>query len=120
MIPANQDLHLTKGDHESWTFSVDAPAGTDLDISGYSDIIFTAYSQWGNTSLFEKRLSNGEITITNGVAGQFRVDVVPSDTSSVSLPKGRERVEYRYRIRFLTDSSAYATLISGRLFLYAD
>ena len=115
--PARKDLTLVKGDHESWTFSIDSPSGTDLDLTGYTEFVFAVSALPGSTKLFERKFSLGQVTVVDAATGKVRVDVTPTETTSLTIPKGRKFRRLWYSFRATTSSSANVTLAEGYLYL---
>ena len=90
------------------------PQGQAIDLSTY-DIYFVVKDQHGGKTTCSEsslktingeRLSNG-ITETDGVSGQFRVEITPDQTKNFTFPKAA------YQLQIVSESGTRSTLASG-------
>jgi hypothetical protein len=81
----NQDFITYTGDDVTPVFTVIDQNGTAVDISGVSEITWTARDEAEDTALVTKTKSGGTITfVTDGTDGKFQVAITSTDTGALS------------------------------------
>lgn len=116
--PGYLRLTLVKGTDETYALSLDSPEGTDLNMTGYTNGLFTVYDVWSGTQLFEK--SGANVAVTTPASGLVTVTVAAADSSALVVPAGRRFRTLRYRLRFDDASAKTVTLLYGPLYLHAS
>jgi hypothetical protein len=81
----NQDFITYKGDTVIPIFTVVNSAGTPVDISGATEIVWQAQLNLETAASITKKKTLGQISfVTTGADGKFQVTILPADTSSLS------------------------------------
>ena len=86
MAVVNQDFITFQGDNVSPIFTVVGSDGvTAVDISGVSDIVWTAQLNLTSAAVITKKKSTSGISFVNtGTDGKFQVAILPADTTPLS------------------------------------
>lgn len=112
------NIKMTRGDSKAIAGKVTTvPAGAAVDITSHL-IWFTAkrrISDADNEAVFQKTVGDG-ITVTDGPAGEFAIQINPSDTSGLS---DVEANNLYYDLQVKTGSTVQ-TLSKGRLLVEYD
>lgn len=111
---SRQELCIGAGNHKRFLFSVFDSDGDEMDISGATEIVMrVSDGEWiggslyaSNTQRFEKRLTDGEVTIA-GTGYQFIIDITPADTDLLVM-----RLNY-YDVTVHTSSGMIYTIKAG-------
>lgn len=124
-----QDLEVYRGDNE--TFSITVKRSNTVYPLTSVTIWFTAKNDVldadASAVIRKDTLGLGGITITDAPAGKFDLNLIPTDTASITVPttvNPKDRFEYftelYYDIQLKTGGGAIFTIAEGRLLVKPD
>lgn len=107
MTQIDQNVVMWQGDDHQIDFTVTDSAGAAVNIASASAIQWVLAASDTSAALVSKSLVSG-IGITNGPAGQFRVTLVPADTTALA---GNYYHEARVTISGVTSTVAVGEFV---------
>lgn len=112
MTATDQHVSIVSGDTVHLTVTVTDAQDNTVDLAGAS-VRWALSSRRDSTPTLTKSTSNGGVTITDAAAGEFRVELDPSDTASLSGSWTHEAE--------VTDASGnVSTVLSGSVSIRED
>jgi len=120
MTAENQNFEMNQGEYKKLTVEQtnDDDSGSELDISGFNDLIWTLKIGRGDETVAEKKESKStDVTVTNASVGAYEVIVRPTDTESVQIVG--DKVNLYHKVRLLDNSDRPSDLMEGTVTLKA-
>lgn len=112
----SESIEITRGDDKSFEITVVDASGAPVNLTGLTGtaIRFTARAKPHGPAVVAKQIGAG-ITITDGPAGKFKLDLAPADTT----PLGNYRQVLLWDVQVVV-TGLTSTVLDGRLVVGAE
>ena len=100
------DFEIYSGDSKNLLVTVTDENNNPVNITGAQSIVWALIS--GDKVILRKTLSEGEITIIDGLAGMFKITLQSADTVNLAG-------QYQHECRLVTADGASGIIFTGTL-----